>query len=250
MEYHVKVNDADNEYTDTHKNKWKLLTEKEMLERYPTGGFKIVGDLVNKKGQYDDYIILGDQRQGIKEYSGQIGKREYICGYIELEVEDCYVRVIKKKKSPLLGLLLLLMLVLSIFFAGIWLGQRDTEPYLDDTAIAYNVEGFENKDPNQILLPGIEEIHVQDNETNVEYALFNPKGNICNLQYIIKLTDSGEVIYTSKQVKPGYAVTKFDLTRTFAKGEYPITVEMISFDTKDGETRFNSGVMDAKLIVE
>lgn len=250
MEYLVKVNEADKEYIDIHENKWKLLTEEEMLKRYPNGGFKIVGDLINKKEQYDDYIVLGNQRHGIKGYSGQIGKREYIFGYIELAVDDCYVRVIKKKKSPLLGLMLLLMLVLSIFFAGIWLGQRDTEPYLDETAIAYNVEGFENKDPNQILLPGIEEIHVQENETAVEYALFNPKGNICNLQYIIKLTDSGEVLYTSKQVKPGYAVTKFDLTRTFNKGEYPITVEMISFDTNDGETRFNSGVMDVKLVVE
>ena len=100
------------------------------------------------------------------------------------------------------------------------------------------------------MLPGIEEIRVAENETKVEYALFNPKGNMCNIQYIIKLTDSGETIYSSKQVSPGYAITEFDLNRTFEKGEYPITVEMRTYDIGDGETKYNSGVMDAKLIVE
>ena len=160
------------------------------------------------------------------------------------------MRVIRKKRSPVIGLLALLAFLAAIFSAGLWLGQKDEQPYLDETAIAYNIGGFENKDPEQLLLPGREEIHVAENETKVKYALFNPKGNMCNIQYVIKLSDSGETICSSKQVRPGYAITEFELNRAFEKGEYPIIVEMRTYDTGDGETKYNSGVMAAKLIVE
>lgn len=250
MEYLVKVNSANKEYKDMHKGKWNVLTEKEMLARYPSGGFKVIGDLIDKKEKGYDVIVLGEQKHTIKEYVGQLNHREYVYGYIELDVEDGFVRVIKKKKSYIFLLCILLLLICSIFFAGIWLGQKEEEPYLDDTAIAYHIEGFENTDPSQILLPGIDEIYVQENETEVEYVLFNPTGNMCNIVYTIKLEETGEVLYTSKQVKPGYAITKFTLNRTFEKGEYDIAVQMTTYSSEDYETRYNSGVMDAKLIVE
>ena len=250
MKHLAKGNPADKEYRDINKCWWNLITEKGMLERYPSGGFKIIGDLIHRHNKGDEYIAQDGQTHAIQEYSGQTGKGRYVCGYIELEEKDCFVRVLRRKRSPLLGLLALLAFLAAIFFAGLWLGQKEEKPYLDETAIAYNIEGFENKDPEQLMLPGIEEIRVAENETKVEYALFNPKGNMCNIQYIIKLTDSGETIYSSNQVSPGYAITEFDLNRTFEKGEYPITVEMRTYDIGDGETKYNSGVMDAKLIVE
>ena len=48
MKHLAKGNPADKEYIDINRCRWNLITGKGMLERYPSGGFKIIGDLIHR----------------------------------------------------------------------------------------------------------------------------------------------------------------------------------------------------------
>lgn len=187
----------------------------------------------------------------VHSYKGTLNRKERVIGYIPLTEKDGFIRIVEKKKLNIILLLLLLTLLGTLFFGGLWLGSRQKEaPVLDEAAVAYNIEGMKNPDPEKILLPGIGEIHVKAKETHVEYTLMNVEGNECNLQYEILLDESEEVLYSSGQIKPGYAVLEFELKRPLEKGRYPITVQANSFDRRDPPISFNGGSVKATLVVE
>ncbi|WP_256157814.1 hypothetical protein [Blautia marasmi] len=77
-------------------------------------------------------------------------------------------------------------------------------------------------DPNaeNIELPGYPKIYIPAGQTDVDVAFSNPEGNPCYFTFQLVLKDSGEVLYESKQVPPGEAITTATLSKALDAGEY------------------------------
>ena len=116
--------------------------------------------------------------------------------------------------------------------------------------IAYHVEGMVNKDPSQIMLPGISQITARAGEEHVEHVLFNPEGNPCYFKFHLVRNDTGEELYTSGLVEPGNAVMEFDLTEPLEAGSYEVTVQVETHPVDDPEGEMNQGAIKTTLVVE
>lgn len=238
-------------YQDKFKQTWACVSKKEMLQQYPDGGYRIVGDFYDDKAKFqsDLVLVVDENKHFLHKYSGDLAKKYQVVGYIPTKQADEYVRIIIKKKSPLIALGIIATLLLMMFIGGMWLGKKDEKPQLDDSAVAYNITSLENKDPDQVMLPGIDAIYATTDSTKVKTVLLNPKGNDCNFVYTLRLKKNGEVLYTSKQIKPGFAIVNLNLNRKLAPGKYPLRVETKCYDTKDRVSEFNGGAIETTLIV-
>lgn len=77
-----------------------------------------------------------------------------------------------------------------------------------------------NPNAENIQLPGYPTIYIPAGQTDVEVAFSNPEGNPCYFTFQLVLNDSGEVLYESKQVPPGEAITKATLSKPLETGKY------------------------------
>lgn len=86
-------------------------------------------------------------------------------------------------------------------------------------------------DPNadSIAIPGYPQIYLPAGKTEVDVAFSNPEGNPCYFTFELVLKDTEEVLYTSKQVPPGEAITHITLNRALDAGEYPAVLKISTF---------------------
>ena len=250
--FYAKDITSEHKYIDKRKQKWNILTEKEMLERYPYGDYRIVGDMRSWRQNDDElFIVDGNQGASIEIYRGRLARNECIAGYIPLEDEDSYVRVVRKKHGKLIGMLILLTLIITIFLGGLYIGQMNRP--IDDPVEIKSGE-MTNPNPDNIRLPGIERVYANAGDTHVNQLLLNVEGNAYNLLYTITLKETGEELYQSKIIEPGYGVREFNMNRSFEAGEYPIviTVNSSALEEADGneDAAYNAGQLEAVLIVE
>lgn len=250
MEWNIKKNsNSNNIFKDSLSYKWKYITKEELYNLYPNGGYRIIGDLRKKhNSNYEEILNNEDSKVFLYPYTRKLKKSESVVGYIELEENpDCYVRIIKLSYFKAL---LPILILLGIFFLGMWLSNKGKVPDLDEAAVSYRIEGVENKDPESISLPGISIITAKAGESKIEYPLQNPTGNECYMKYTIIDINTNEVLYVSGLIEPGMAVTKFDLIKSFSKGEYSILIKVNTFDINDYTKELNGGEMEAILKVE
>lgn len=80
-------------------------------------------------------------------------------------------------------------------------------------------------------------IEIKANSTTqlFSYQTFkNNEKNPCFLEYSLCLQNTGEIIYASGLVPPGYQITEFEFNRALPEGDYPVTIKTVaySFDTE------------------
>lgn len=229
-----------------------FITRKKQSELYPTGGFQVLGDIRSIKSEYAIGQFRFENKEiGVATYSGEATKNEIILGYIPLTQPDCYLRIVKKRRGKFVALLALLALLLTIFFGGLWLGQKNNPV---DTPVKIKAGSMTNPNPENIRLPGIEKVYANAGKTRVNQPLLNVEGNAVKLTYSIILTETGEEIYKSPAIEPGYGVKQFDMNRTFKKGSYPISIlvkaSKLKDNKKDSKVAYNAGQLNATLVVK
>lgn len=244
--------EARHPYKDSNGNVWKYISEKDMQALFPNGGFMIFSDLGKKKG-CSDHILEGiGFTAAASAYKKKQSWFRYVIGYVPVTdggQEDGFVRILGTAWYKLLIILFAVLVSLTIFIGGIWFAKQDEVPGLDKTAVSYHMDGVRNTDSTSIMLPGIHEINAKENEAHVKAALINPEGNDCYFKYIITLSDTDEMLYSSGLIAPGKAVMEFDLKRTLSVGEYPIRVRVETTDIKNLDIQYNAGNIDAQLKV-
>lgn len=245
---------TENSFTDARKQKWYFYTEEQMREMYPHGGYHVTGDFhARRRNNHEGMYVLDgeDQEFIIDEYGGSPAKNEEVIGYIPLVGDNEFVRIIRQKRKRMLGILVLLALIATIFLGGLYIGQMN-RPI--DEPVAIKSGEMTNPNPENIRLPGIERIYAEAGDTHVNQLLLNVEGNAYNLKYMIQLQDNGEVLYESRVIEPGYAVKEFNMNRSLEAGEYPIviTVNSSAIDDDSGQENaaYNAGQLEAMLIVE
>ena len=242
-------------FQDKKGNRWPYLTIEE-YKKLPEEERRICGDL-RRQDSGSAELILKEKGHltGLYEYRPKKRWNERTVGYIPVEPEEggtahC-VRILEKSmaKAVLLPFLCLCLLVGLILFT-LWYLNKEEVQGLDESQIAYHVEGMVNKDPSQIMLPGISQITAQAGERHVEHVLFNPEGNPCYFKFHLVRDDTGEELYTSGLVEPGNAVMEFDLTKALEKGSYEVTVQVETHPVDDPEGEMNQGAVKTTLVVE
>lgn len=244
---------CESKYVTKDKTELPLIPVKKMVEHYPNGGYQVLGDFKPATKQATDLeMVYRDQVFRLQTHSGNVLKNEYVLGYVPVEGTDCFVRVLKKKKGTVLLGLILVALLLTIFSGGLWLGKKDSAV---DTPVKIKAGSITNPNPENIRLPGIEKVYAKSGKTLVNQPLLNVTGNAVNLTYSIILTQTGEQIYESPKIQPGYGVKQFEMTRTFKAGSYPISILVKATDLnkkgkKDKKVAYNAGQLNATLVVK
>lgn len=100
-----------------------------------------------------------------------------------------------------------------------------------------------------IEIPGYPSITIAANTTDVTMALLNPEGSPCYFTFEIVLKDSGETIYTSKQVPPGKVISNVTLKRALSPGEYDAIIKITTNSTKDMHA-MNGANVETVLVVK
>lgn len=154
--------------------------------------------------------------------------------------------------------LTIIIIVAAVLFAGgITLGMNwnnwfGDEPTADIDPNAKDYEGSKPKDEGGasegIAIPGYPSIGLEANTEDVQVALLNPEGNPCYFTFELVLKDSGEVLYTSKQVPPGKAVTDIKLSRALEPGDYPAVIK-ITTASLENQSPMNGANVETVLIV-
>lgn len=255
IEWYVREQEYSHTLKDKAGNTWNYMTGKELMERYPNGGYRVVGDLRKKENPSEDIALIKDKKKyWLYPYQRKKRRLEKTIGYINVSREgqqDSFVRI--RKGNLFGGLILPLVVVLLlcvVFFLGWWLSRKKEVPGLDDTAVSYRVEGMQNMDPDSIALPGVSVIEMNAGETKVDFPLINPEGNNCYMTYIIRNAQTDEVLYESGKIEPGMAVLSFDLNRPLDAGTYDILVQVETADLADYTVELNGAEIPAELVVK
>ena len=104
-------------------------------------------------------------------------------------------------------------------------------------------------DSPTISVPGYPTIYLPSGQTDVEVAFANPEGNPCYFTFQLVLKDSGEILYESKQVPPGEAITRATLTKALDAGEYPAILKISTASITD-QSAMNGADMETILQVQ
>lgn len=244
---------ADRIYKKKGETLWNYIPAGKAKEEEITPQ-KIAGDVGCVKAKDASALLAGGEdgeNYPVAPFKAKLGYSQKVLGYIPCEDEEgtgLYVRVLGRSwPKILLPLALLLALLLGALW---WFLLRDRGPDLDEAAIAYQMPGgVKNEDPSQIMLPGFGTIKMEAGQREVQAALSNPEGNPCYFKYTVSLEDTGEVLYESGWLKPGTAVTEWEINKELEEGEYPISLLVDTGSLEDYEKEMNKGTIKATLQV-
>ena len=80
-----------------------------------------------------------------------------------------------------------------------------------------------------IKVNGIPTMNLKAGQREQNYVFSNPEENPCYFKIEIALRDTGEVLYTSDLLPPGYSISKFSLNRALDAGTYNVVVHFYCF---------------------
>lgn len=163
-----------------------------------------------------------------------------------------------KKKKKWFAVLLLLLLLLGI--GSYFLSQKKEKPvsivsgeFLPEGRDAAKISDAKLKQLaqkevdrskfNMVISP---EATFETSEQKGELIIQNPAHNAYPVNVEIHRDDTGELIYTSGAIQPGYEVKEATLEKTLSKGDYQATAKFSLYDDK---TKEKKGEVAAKLIV-
>ena len=138
----------------------------------------------------------------------------------------------------ILGVLLIIGMLLAVGFLGIqkgWFSSREvvsantSAPDIDPGSDKWNggnSASAEDSDAATITIPGYPSLYIPAGQTDVAVAFVNPEENPCYFQYDLVLQETGEVLYSSKLIPPGEAITRATLSRALQSGEYSAVLQI------------------------
>lgn len=138
----------------------------------------------------------------------------------------------KKKKSTFLYVIIILLLILIVFLFK----DKDSELtklQRDLNALAGILPGKSLQEIQQLLNEKVQEgmVNISINpepkfangRAEGNLAIENIPGNHYALQVDIQLNDTGEIVYQSGLIDPGFYINRAKLNKNLSKGDYPAT---------------------------
>ena len=203
----------------------------QMTALYPAGGFSVVGQI--GKGREEIGTITCGAGQ-LPVYAVSKLPHTKILGYIQVGEKD-YVSIVKDvlllwlfwivlAAALLVGLAFLLKAVLPTGAAPEVTtrapGVIDANAVLGEGELSVpekiDVSG------RNITVNGVPEMHLVAGQREQNYVFSNPENNPCFFVIEMELADTGEILYTSNLLPPGYSISKFTLNRPLEAGTYNV----------------------------
>lgn len=233
------------------------IKRKDMKTLYPSGGFNVRGQIGAGREQLGTLSSGGEGEEVVYSVAKLAHKR--VAGYVPVGGND-YIAVMR---DTLLLWILLALLALALI-AGLAFGIRaaveaSTQP--ETTTAPLGVV-----DPNaqlgegeldvpehidtagaNIQFTGITEMHFVAGQREQNYIFSNPEVNPCYFRITITLSDTGETLYTSDLLPPGYSISRFTLDRALDAGEYDVVVHFDTFSFDSEQRPLNK--MDFKTVI-
>lgn len=219
--------------------------KKQMNEMYPAGGFSVVGQIGKGTDEIGE-VTCGEGKLPVYAVSKlphaktvgyiQVGENEYLS--IVKDVLLLWLLWILLAAALLVGLAFLIKTVVPTGGQG----ETTTKPQgvVDDNAVLglpdLSVPDKIDTEGRKITVTGGSEIRLVAGQVEQNFILTNPENNPCYFQYELVLDSTGEVIYSSNLLPPGYSISKFNLKRPLEAGAYQATLRYNTF-TFDKEQR-------------
>lgn len=231
--------------------------KKQMDELYPAGGFSVVGQL--GKGR-DEIGSLSSDGKTESVYAVSKMPHTSIKGYVPVGENEFLVVVKDVLLLWLLLLLLLLALAAALGFGIHYAVTTGTEPeaptqgvgVVDENALPgegeLSVPEKTETKGRQIKINGIPEMPLVAGQREQNFVFSNPESNPCYHKIEIVLDDTGEVLYTSNLLPPGYSISQFTLNRALDAGEYKATVHFYNYSFDKEQRPLNN--MDIKTTIK
>lgn len=235
------------------------IKRKDMKTLYPSGGFNVRGQIGAGREQLGALAAGGENEPQEVVYSVAKLAHKRVAGYVPVGGND-YIAVMR---DTLLLWILLMLLALALI-AGLAFGIRAAVTANAEPETTTNAAGV--VDPNaqlgegeldvpdhidtagtNIQFSGITEMHFVAGQREQNYIFSNPEVNPCYFKITISLSDTGETIYTSDLLPPGYSISRFTLDRALAAGEYNVVVHFDTFSFDREQRPLNK--MDFKTVI-
>lgn len=150
-----------------------------------------------------------------------------------------------------IALVAILSLSSTLIFKNFSSQNSIRTPDIDPNADIYQGEEIEATEPGQMSIAGYSKATIPANQTTVPLLLRNPQTNQDKVyfSYDLILEDTGEVLYSSKMVPAGQAITQITLSRPLPAGVYNAAVLWKSYLIDNNLSEGNSVNMKLELTV-
>jgi hypothetical protein len=115
--------------------------------------------------------------------------------------------------------------------------------------VGYGAAEADTAEAQTISIPGYPYIYIGAGQTTAYITLANPEENPCYFTFEIWLSDPEELLYASKQIAPGQAISQETFLRSLSAGEYAATIKITTNSLTDGSP-MNGANMETTLIVQ
>lgn len=231
----------------------------QMDNLYPAGGFSVVGQ-VGKGRDEIGFVAYGEGK--IPVYAVSKMPHAKILGYMQVG-ENEYLAVVK----DVLLLWLLWILLAAALLVGLGFLLKTVLPVSSEPETTSRASGV--IDPNAVLgegqlsvpekidtsgrnitVNGVPEMHLVAGQREQNFVFSNPESNPCFFVIEMELADTGEVLYTSNLLPPGYSISQFTLNRPLEAGTYNVVLHYkpTSFDQE--QRPLNNMDIKTKIIAE
>lgn len=244
----------------TYRNRtteFKVLfyKKKELKALYPAGGYAVRGQIgggrdrvgtlltTDVAGAADEVPSASNTAEPV--YAVSKMPHAVVTGYVPVGADE-YIAVVKDVLALWIlfaALALLLLALCGFLIHSAVTGEPEPTPAPAPGSIDTNAQLGEGElsvpaktetKGKQIKVNGIATMNLKAGQIEQNFVFSNPEENPCYFKIEIALQDTGEVIYTSGLLPPGYSISKFNLNRALDAGTYPIVVHFnaFSFDTE------------------
>lgn len=217
------------------KNKFSVVyyKRKQMNELYPAGGFSVVGQ-IGKGNEEIGVVVFGEGQ--VPVYAVSKLPHAKVLGYVKVG-ENEYLAVVKDVLLLwLLWILLAAAVLVCLAFLLKTVLPTGAEPetttrapgVIDANAVLgegeLSIPEKVDVSGRNITVNGVPEMHLVAGQREQNFVFSNPENNPCFFVIEMELADTGEIIYTSNLLPPGYSISKFTLNRPLEAGTYNVVL--------------------------
>ena len=159
-----------------------------------------------------------------------------------------------KKKSLSVVVITLLIVIIVLLVALLMSPNEDGagKGVVFEPNNSSQTQGYVGTNLPGIAIPGWGAIKLPSGAKEADVSLHNPESNqgFYDLSFTLKLADSGEVIFSTGPIEPGYKCTHVTLTRELEPGEYDAIMFVQPYLQNEDQTPTNNAELEILLIVE
>lgn len=228
---------------------WNGYSPKQMKSKYPQGGYAVAGEVLKKKGRNESYVVRNNADEKLYlQPPGTYRWPIYRNGVFLAYKKDTFIAA-KKLNLPLffISFAAVICIILAVVFA---FSYSKGKPDIDPGASKYksDIKRPAEMEDSSILVPGYDDWTMKAGTDKIYMALMNPEGNPCYFKFIITRDDNNKVLFKTKLIPPGSAVTKITLPYNLKQGIYPITVKIKSYSIDNPSKEMNGAEVKTKIV--